>query len=189
MKANIITASILSGLIFFQGCASTKPVTPQPEFAKAQEMKPGDIVDWHHYEAYERNNDRPVVDGQIRISDPVEPSDLPEWWWSKNGKVDAVGEVLVVVALVAVLAAAVHHTGKFNKDWLNFKSGSPSKRDPSVRRAFHKSNPCPSTGKTSGACPGYHVDHIVPISCGGSDSTSNMQWLTASANLSKGGCR
>jgi 5-methylcytosine-specific restriction endonuclease McrA len=26
--------------------------------------------------------------------------------------------------------------------------------------------------------PGYEVDHIVPLSRGGADKPSNMQWLT-----------
>ncbi len=67
----------------------------------------------------------------------------------------------------------------------------PNKRNPANRRAFHSRNPCPSTGKTSGPCPGYHVDHVVPLACGGPDSPSNMQWLTATENLMKGaqGCR
>jgi 5-methylcytosine-specific restriction endonuclease McrA len=33
-------------------------------------------------------------------------------------------------------------------------------------------------GKTAGACPGYVVDHIVPLKRGGADSPENMQWLT-----------
>lgn len=57
------------------------------------------------------------------------------------------------------------------------------------KRIFRDSNPCPSTGKTRGSCPGYHVDHRVPLSCGGADKAYNMQWLTARQNLSKGGCR
>ena len=74
---------------------------------------------------------------------------------------------------------------------LAFSDSEPSKRNPANRRAFHSSNPCPSTGKTSGPCPGYHVDHVVPLACGGSDKPSNMQWLTATENLMKGslGCR
>lgn len=51
-------------------------------------------------------------------------------------------------------------------------------RDRSARRAFHRSNPCPSTGRTSGACPGYVVDHVVPLKRGGADSPHNMQWQT-----------
>jgi 5-methylcytosine-specific restriction endonuclease McrA len=40
------------------------------------------------------------------------------------------------------------------------------------------SNPCPATGRTSGACPGYVVDHIVPLKRGGADEPANMQWQT-----------
>ncbi len=64
-------------------------------------------------------------------------------------------------------------------------------RSAQAKNSFRKHNPCPSTGKTSGACPGYEVDHRTPLACGGSDSPSNMQWLTKSANRSKGaaGCK
>jgi hypothetical protein len=51
-------------------------------------------------------------------------------------------------------------------------------RDPVVTREFQKSHPCPSTGKTHGACPGYVVDHIKPLCAGGADHPSNMQWQT-----------
>ncbi len=50
------------------------------------------------------------------------------------------------------------------------------KRDPHQRAAFMKSNPCPSTGRRSGACPGYVVDHVTPLKRGGADRPSNMQW-------------
>jgi len=33
-------------------------------------------------------------------------------------------------------------------------------------------------GKTSGACPGYLVDHIKPLRRGGADEPGNMQWQT-----------
>ena len=43
------------------------------------------------------------------------------------------------------------------------------KRDPSAYREFRNSNPCTSTGKASGACPGYEVDHRTPLYKGGAD--------------------
>ncbi len=52
------------------------------------------------------------------------------------------------------------------------------KRDPAARRQFQRQNPCPATGKTSGACPGYVVDHIVALKRGGADAPENMQWQT-----------
>lgn len=51
-------------------------------------------------------------------------------------------------------------------------------RDRSARRAFHREHPCPSTGRRSGACPGYIVDHVQPLKRGGADSPHNMQWQT-----------
>lgn len=42
--------------------------------------------------------------------------------------------------------------------------------------------------------PGYVVDHIVALACGGSDTPSNMQWQTKAAAKAKDryerrGCR
>ena len=50
---------------------------------------------------------------------------------------------------------------------------------------FKKSHPCPSTGKSSGACPGYVIDHVTPLKRGGADSASNMQWQTKEAAKAK----
>jgi hypothetical protein len=51
-------------------------------------------------------------------------------------------------------------------------------RSRAVAREFQQQHPCPSTGQTSGACPGYAKDHIVPLACGGADAVANMQWQT-----------
>lgn len=58
-------------------------------------------------------------------------------------------------------------------------------RDPAARASFQHKNPCPSTGKTSGACPGYVVDHVTPLKRGGTDSPGNMQWQTKQAAKEK----
>lgn len=44
-------------------------------------------------------------------------------------------------------------------------------------QAYRAENPCPSTGRRRGACPGYQVDHTVPLCAGGPDHRTNMFWL------------
>jgi hypothetical protein len=50
---------------------------------------------------------------------------------------------------------------------------------------FKHSHPCPSTGKSSGACPGFVIDHVRPLKRGGADDPSNMQWQTKAAVKAK----
>ena len=64
-------------------------------------------------------------------------------------------------------------------------TGTHTKRDPENRWEFIKTQLCPSTGKTSGACPGYIVDHIQAHKHGGADDPSNMQWQTVDAAKAK----
>lgn len=42
--------------------------------------------------------------------------------------------------------------------------------------AFRRANPCPSTGKTTGKCPGWVVDHKYPLCANGADAPENLQW-------------
>lgn len=51
-------------------------------------------------------------------------------------------------------------------------------RDLKQRTAFKRASHCPATGKPSGPCPGFVVDHIRPLCAGGLDHPSNMQWQT-----------
>lgn len=58
-------------------------------------------------------------------------------------------------------------------------------RDPAQVRAFRTDHACPATGQTRGACPGWVVDHIIPLCLGGVDEPRNMQWQSAAAGLAK----
>lgn len=58
-------------------------------------------------------------------------------------------------------------------------------RSSTTRSHFVRANPCPSTGLLSGSCPGYIVDHIVPLKRGGPDTPNNMQWQTEAAAKAK----
>ena len=51
-----------------------------------------------------------------------------------------------------------------------------TKRPPSLRRAFQRENPCPSTGLETGACPGFQARHIEPLKDGGANALENMEW-------------
>ena len=59
------------------------------------------------------------------------------------------------------------------------------KRSASAKADFKRSHPCPSTGKGSGACPGYVIDHVKALKHGGSDDPSNMQWQTTAEGKAK----
>lgn len=54
--------------------------------------------------------------------------------------------------------------------------GSISRRT-DVLRAFRILYPCPSTGHAKGACPGWNIDHPLPLLHGGCDAVYNLQWL------------
>lgn len=43
--------------------------------------------------------------------------------------------------------------------------------------AFRKIHPCPATMLFAGACPGWSIDHVISLACGGADAVWNMQWL------------
>ena len=59
------------------------------------------------------------------------------------------------------------------------------KRSRAAKDAFERQSPCPANRKTSGRCPGYVVDHVKPLECGGADAPSNMQWQTVTDGKAK----
>ena len=68
------------------------------------------------------------------------------------------------------------------------------KRSESAKREFEAMHPCPSTGRASGPCHGYVIDHVMALACGGVDAPSNMQWQTkeqakAKDKWERKGCR
>jgi hypothetical protein len=63
-----------------------------------------------------------------------------------------------------------------------------------VKHEFQRQHPCPSTGRTTGRCPGYIKHHIRALACGGPDSVANLQWQTTADAKAKDkretkGCR
>ena len=52
-------------------------------------------------------------------------------------------------------------------------------RSEKAKDSFKYSHPCPSNGNNHGACPGYVIDHITALACGGANDQSNMQWRKA----------
>lgn len=59
------------------------------------------------------------------------------------------------------------------------------KRSSAARDAFKREHPCPSTGRSSGRCPGYVIDHRTALECGGADAPFNMQWQTVAEGKAK----
>ncbi len=64
---------------------------------------------------------------------------------------------------------------------------SARERSQAAKNEFKRAYPCPANGNDFGSCPGYIIDHITPLACGGADESSNMQWQTAAASKEKDG--
>lgn len=105
--------------------------------------------------------------------------------------------------LTATNSNSLSSSGHYRRDYMaeGFPAHSTVQRDKhgkikrskAAKSAFEREHPCPSTGKTSGRCPGYVVDHVKPLECGGADAPSNMQWQTVAEGKAKdkteGSCR
>ena len=68
---------------------------------------------------------------------------------------------------------------------LAFAASQAHARDRAVAEAFQRANPCPSTGRPYGTCPGWTRDHFVPLCAGGADDPSNMVWEETRRSLDK----
>jgi hypothetical protein len=75
----------------------------------------------------------------------------------------------VAILVVALIALPAHSTI----------------RSSSARSTFAATHACPATHKYKLPCPGYVIDHIISLDCGGRDAPSNMQWQTIAEGKAK----
>jgi hypothetical protein len=80
------------------------------------------------------------------------------------------GKIIVLYLLSAIVTASA-----VDKELQRDIDGKLH-RSQSTLVQFQKLHPCPSTGKTTGSCPGYTRDHFIPMACGGPDIPSNLMW-------------
>ena len=75
----------------------------------------------------------------------------------------------LLVLLVALLPLCVH---------AGAAACPPVARSAAIVRQFRATHPCPGTGQVQPRCPGYVVDHIVPLCAMGTagDVMANLQW-------------
>jgi hypothetical protein len=78
-----------------------------------------------------------------------------------------------------------HRTRRTTSSGLTRNRHDRIRRSSAAKHSFERQHPCPFTGRTSGRCPGYVIDHVKPLECGGADAPSNMQWQTVTAGKAK----
>jgi hypothetical protein len=91
----------------------------------------------------------------------------------------------LLVALLAISTTAIAADPRYCGEPLRTEAGA-IKRSSSVLTQFKRLHPCPSTGKTTGACPGWAIDHVIPLASCGCDAVLNLQWLPNSIKSAAG---
>ena len=86
--------------------------------------------------------------------------------------------ILGVVAALVAAAPRAAEAAEPHRSYFDKRSGA-------AVAAFKRAAPCPATGRARGACPGWIVDHVVPLCAGGADAPANMQWQPRGAALDK----
>lgn len=81
---------------------------------------------------------------------------------------------LIRFALILIAACAI-----------STAAGAEYARSKAALRVFIQAQACPSTGLHKFPCPGWQVDHIIPLKCLGLDDPENMQWLTVEDHKAK----
>lgn len=83
---------------------------------------------------------------------------------------------VLLAALTCCSIASAHYSLEYEACSKEGPGYSQS-RSAKVLRAFVRDNPCPVTGEASTSCPGYRLEHIVPLCLGGKDEVSNIAWV------------
>ncbi|MEY8688313.1 MAG: hypothetical protein AB9M53_00355 [Leptothrix sp. (in: b-proteobacteria)] len=108
-----------------------------------------------------------------------------------------IGKLIVYLIVAIAISAGATHCAQAAQGVLDVPAGralsplteyrycgAPVRlKDGSIRRradvlaAFQLLHPCPSTGLTTGACPGWAKNHDRSLACGGCDAVSNLSWI------------
>jgi hypothetical protein len=83
---------------------------------------------------------------------------------------------LMAAALIQSAVAIFLLTGAARAPNVPRDSHGRIERSVAAKDAFKLAHPCPATGASGGPCPGYVIDHIIPLKRGGPDAPQNMQW-------------
>ncbi len=88
-------------------------------------------------------------------------------------------------AAPASISAPQAVVSAYNSQAIERDAHGKIKRSEKAKDDFKSANPCPANGNRSGSCPGYVIDHINALACGGADSPENMQWQTIAEGKEK----
>lgn len=91
----------------------------------------------------------------------------------------------VVMVLVSTTSAAQVAPGLALDPLADYRYCGVPKRDATgaivrsskVLGAYRRLHVCPATGLSTGACPGWALDHVWPLDKGGCDAAFNLQWM------------
>lgn len=75
------------------------------------------------------------------------------------------------------MQAAIHMLSRDRELRYWSEPSNPEARRGAVLLAFKRAHPCPANGVRVGPCPGWVMDHVIPLACGGGDAVINLQWL------------